>query len=91
VSSDLEQIHSYIAKDSPRNAANFISELLKAIDSLELFPHRYPVHAGRRQPSEAVRRMPVVPYLIYYRVNDNARAVDVVTIRHGKRRQPRRF
>lgn len=50
VSSDLEQIHSYIAKDSPQNAANFISELLKAIDSLELFPHRIPFMRGGASP-----------------------------------------
>jgi plasmid stabilization system protein ParE len=86
----LEGIHQHIEKDSPENAAS-VAAIIDAIDSLELLPHRYPVYQGRRQPSEVVRRMPVPPFLIYYRANDLNRAVHVVAILHGKRRQPRRF
>src|SRR2546423_13156281 len=90
-SSDLEEIHQYITQDSEQNAAAFIAKLIAAIDGLEQFPHRYRIYTGQKKPSEAVRRMPVWPYLIYYRVQESQYAVDIITIRHGARRQPRRF
>ena len=89
--SDLEGIHGYVEQDSPQNASAVIRRRMAAVDSLEQLPHRNEVYRGRRQPSEAVRRMPVPPFLIYYRVDDSERVVDVITIRHGSRRQPRRF
>jgi toxin ParE1/3/4 len=87
-SSDLHEIHSHIEKDSPRNASSVIAELIDAIDSLEQLPLRYPVYSGHVQPSEAVRRMPVPPFLIYYRVHESRGAVELITVRHGARRQP---
>ena len=89
--SDLALIHQYIEKDSPQNAASVVAELVQALDSLQALPHRYPVYQGRRLASQQVRRMPVPPYLIYYRVDDRTLAVGIITIRHGKRRQPGRF
>jgi toxin ParE1/3/4 len=89
--SDLAAIHQYIERDSPRNAASVAGALIEAIDQLELLPHRYRVYQGHRRPSRAVRRMPVSPFLVYYRVDDGTRSVGIITIRHGKRRQPRRF
>ena len=89
--SDLESIYLYIAKESPKNASVVIAQLIDAVDSLELLPHRNVIYSGEPRPSEAVRRMPVPPFLIYYRVNDANLAVDVITIRHGKRQQPRRL
>jgi len=57
--------------------------------SLESLPHRYPIYQGRHRPSEVVRRMPFWPYLIYYIVDDRNLRVEIITVRHGKRRQPR--
>jgi len=90
-SADLDEIHRTIARDSEPNANEFIAKLIKAIDRLDQFPQRYPVYSGKRKPSQAVRRMPVSPYLIYYCVQDRNQAVEIITIRHGARRQPRRF
>ena len=88
---DLDGIHQYIEQNSPQNAADVAAAIIDAVDGLESLPHRYPVYQGGRQPSQAVRRMPVPPFLVYYSVNDDNRAVHVVTIRDGRRRQPRRF
>jgi plasmid stabilization system protein ParE len=88
---DLDGIHQYIAKDSPQNAAGVATAIIDAIDGLESLPHRYPVYRGRRQPSETVRRMPVPPFLIYYRVDDINLVVHLVSILHGSRKQPKRF
>lgn len=87
----IEQIHGYIAQYSPQNAPATVANLLDAIDGLQLFPHRYPVYNGKRQPSQSVRRMPVPPFLVYYRVNDSAKSVEIVAVLHGAQRQPRRF
>jgi plasmid stabilization system protein ParE len=88
---DLASIHQYIEQDSPQNATSVAAELVDAIDGLELLPHRYAVYQGRGSPGREVRRMPVPPFLIYYRVDDAKGSVGVITIRHGKQRQPRRF
>ena len=90
-SADLHGVHKYIETESPQNAAGVLDALIRAINSLEQLPHRHRVYQGRREPSAAVRRMPVPPYLVYYRVDDKNRPVEVVTVRHGRRRQPRRF
>jgi plasmid stabilization system protein ParE len=91
-SADLTGVYQYIAKDSPRNAAAVIAELIDAVDSLQILPQRHAIYRGRGRPAvEVVRRMPVPPHLIYYRVNEADALVEIITIRHGKRRQPRGF
>jgi toxin ParE1/3/4 len=83
---DLAEIHAYIEQDSPQNAANMIGRLLAAIDGLELLPHRFKVVRNTRLVGERVRSMPVRPYLVRYHVDDSARVVTVLAVRHGARR-----
>lgn len=90
-SNDLAAICTYIEKDSPQNAASVAQELLNAIDSLDILPHHYKVHEHRKDPSKTVRSMPVPPFIVYYRVVDRLRVIEVVAIVHGSRRQPHRF
>ena len=66
-------------------------QLVAAINSLEQLPYRYKVHRSYKDPKRVVRSMPVPPFVLYYRVNDAHRPVEVLTIRHGRQRQPRRF
>jgi plasmid stabilization system protein ParE len=35
--------------------------------------------------------MSVPPFIVYYRTDDKRRSVRILTIRHGARRQPKRF
>ena len=88
---DLQALFAYIQQHSPQNAADVARLIVQAIDSLEQFPHRYEVHASSRDPSRVVRSMPVPPYIVYYRIDEQRRSVRVLTIRHGAWRQPRRF
>jgi plasmid stabilization system protein ParE len=90
-SADLEDIFLYIEKESPQNAAAVAARLISAVDSLEILPHRNVIYTGKHSLSEPVRRMPVPPFIVYYRVDDAALTVDVVTIRHGMRREPPRI
>ena len=82
----LEEIFDYIRRDSPQNAARMIQRLLDAIDSLDLFPHRYKVLEDIETFGEEVRSMPVPPYLVRYHIDDARLAVTVVSVRHGARR-----
>ena len=90
-SQDMIGICTYIERDSPQNAAGVARELIDAIDSLELLPHRYRVRIRRRKPAGAVRCMPVSSFMIYYQVVDAERVVMILTVRHGAQRQPRRL
>ena len=88
---DLDDILDYIKRDSPANAIKVVDRLWESMRSLEQMPFRYPVVQGARVRSRAVRRMPVSPFLIYYRVVEEMRVVRVLTVRHGHRSQPKRF
>lgn len=88
---DLERILDHIGKHSPANAARTIDRLWREMHSLDQLPHRYRVVHGKRQPKGPVRRMPVPPFLVYYRIDDSSHVVRVLTVCHGSQRQPRRF
>ena len=74
-SADLEAIHAYIERHSPQNAALVVGRILKNIESLELLPRRYKVHRRSSSLGFAVHAMPVPPYVVYYCVVDQPRAV----------------
>src|SRR5271170_6512970 len=85
-SGELEAIFDYIARDSPQNAARFISRILDAIDSLDRMPHRYRLARSPDPALDQVRSMPLRPYLIRYIVDDSNHSLLIVSIRHGARR-----
>jgi plasmid stabilization system protein ParE len=88
---DLDGILEHIKADSPTNAARMLDRLWQSMQSLRDLPHRYRVVAYLRNPERSVRRMPVPPYLVYYRIVENLSVVRILTVRHGHQRQPRRF
>ena len=88
---DLEGIFRYIAFQSPQNASGMIQRIADAIDSLEMFPHRYPTIEPHPRSRPQTRMMPVGSYLVYYRVLENQQAVRVITVRHGARQRPSRL
>ena len=88
---DIHEICSYIERDSPQNSAAVAQALFDSIDSLELLPHRFRVHEHRTDPAKTVHAMPVSPFIVYYRVLERNDVVEVITVRHGARRQPRRI
>jgi plasmid stabilization system protein ParE len=81
----LQDIFEYIEKDSPQNAARMIRRLLDACDALDVLPHRYKVVKNTGVVGEEVRSMPVRPYLVRYHVDDAARVVTILSVRHGAR------
>jgi toxin ParE1/3/4 len=78
---DLEQIATCIAEQSPKAALTLIRELRQRCESLAEAPRAYPLvpryeHAG-------IRRRPFGRFLIFYRVGKNS--IEVIHVLHGAR------
>lgn len=88
---DLDKITDYIEQTSPQNAAKVLDLLSTATGTLDRFPQRYKTHEHRLVPEKTVHSMPVPPFIAYYRIDEINHVVRILTVRHGARRQPRRF
>ena len=78
---DIEAIAEYIARDSADHAALFVSRLLDAADSLDMFPY-----SGRVIPEigdESTREIIYGSYRIMYRIQDDQ--VWITGVVHGAR------
>ena len=67
---DLEQIYSYIAADSIKNAMNFVLELEKKIYSLDTFPERQPLIAENEFFATDYRHLIYKKYRVIYRISE---------------------
>ena len=76
----------HIAKDSPQNAARWFAELNRAIDSLDVFPHR----CGRAREADFVnedlRQYIYGFYRIVFSIDEASKIVRVLYIRHSAQR-----
>lgn len=88
---ELEDIFKYLSDNSPQNARNVTDTILKRVRDLTVLPSRHKVVGRSRKTDSPVHRMVVHPYLVYYRVEEDPAVVSILTVRHGARRQPRRF
>jgi plasmid stabilization system protein ParE len=80
---DVEEIRDYLHSRNPQ-AAKKAAELIEAaIDRIMLFPE-----AGQDQTDVGVKRIVErrFGYLIYYRYSESKTLVEVITIRHAKRK-----
>jgi plasmid stabilization system protein ParE len=89
--SNLTSIAQYIRQHSPQNAAAVAEALLNAIDSLASMPDRFKRVGTSRKRGTPVHGMVVRPFIVYHRVEADPPTVYVLNVRHGSRRQPRRF
>jgi plasmid stabilization system protein ParE len=80
---DIEGIHSYLTLNRSQYVTGTVRAIYKAVLSLKSFPFR-----GRPSTQPGIRVMPLakLPYLVYYRVNEET--VEVLHIRHGARELP---
>lgn len=81
---ELREIESYIGKDNPKAAVEFVGRLTERYQALTDFPgmgrKRDDVRAGYRSVSEG-------DYLIFYRVSGDV--VEVMHVLHGRRNLPK--
>lgn len=88
---DLEQIHEFIAADSPKNASQMIRKILDALELLRSFPRQLVVEHASGGLKHPVRSLVVRPYVIYFRVLEAEKVVRVLHVLHGARKRPRRI
>ena len=81
---DLAEIIGHIAEDDADAASRFGGSLLDHVDLLARFPRMGSVI--RRRPH--VRKLVHSPFLIYYRLDEVNRMIEVVHLRHGARKPP---
>jgi toxin ParE1/3/4 len=89
--SELQDIFEFVAEQSPQNAASIVERILSEIDSLETMPGRYKIERHDRKLGYGIHSMPVPPFVVFYRIEDDRQAVRVLCVQHGARRRPRNF
>jgi len=81
---DLEEIVGFIAHDDPQTAQEVGDRLLNKALSLHLFPERH----ARCPNRDDVRKMPVAPFVIYYRISKRKERVTILHFWHSARQNP---
>jgi plasmid stabilization system protein ParE len=76
---DLEQIVRYVASHDPQAAESLGNRLLDHAENLRDLPQRG--SSVRSRPG--VRKLLLWPYLIFYRVNEQSRTVEILRFWHG--------
>ena len=89
---DLETIYRRVIQESPLQGSDWYNGLQRSIYSLQDLPERCPVASKLSTQTDLVRRLlygtyPHV-YKVYYHVIGNT--VEIMHIRHGARREPKR-
>jgi plasmid stabilization system protein ParE len=88
---DVFAIHDYIAKHSRQNAWRMVERILDTMQSLASAPQRKIRAHGHATLRSPVRSVPVGEYLVFFRVIEDTRTVQVMAVRHGGRLIPRRL
>jgi toxin ParE1/3/4 len=83
---DLHNICSYIANENPDAAQRVGEDILNHVEVLEAFPFIGPTYP--RASSGQVREIVCGKYRIFYRVNEERKLVEILTIWHGARGTP---
>ena len=81
---DLDEIFGHIAEEDAEAASRFGTSLLDHVDLLGRFP-RLGAVIGKRS---GVRKLLHSPLLVYYRIDEDKRLIEVLHVRHGARKQP---
>lgn len=86
---DLKSIVNYIAADSPKNARNFETGVIKKIENLSDMPLMGYRTKIKKYRAIGFRNLVIGKYLTYYRVDELKKEVEVIRIVHGSRKQER--
>lgn len=81
---DLDAIAAWISKGSPRAAVRMLDRLTVAFEQIAEWPLASPQIRSRRR---GVRARVETPYIIYFRVSEDAVTIDRVL--HQRQRRPR--
>jgi toxin ParE1/3/4 len=83
---DIDRIHEYISRRSPRGAANVVARIRDTGALLAMWPG-----AGQKTNMESIMKQSIgrYPYLIFYSVDAVTDEVVIMHVRHGARRPPK--
>jgi plasmid stabilization system protein ParE len=82
---DLAEIIGRIAEGDAQNASRFGSSLVAHVELLVRFPRM----GGLIRKRPFVRKLLHSPFLVYYRVREAGREIEILHIRHGARKPPK--
>ena len=85
-SSDLESIVAHLAEKSPDAAEKTANSIVNHVEVLRTFPQIGPRYA--KDPSRRVREVLCGKYRIFYRLNEQLKVVEILTVWHGARQEP---
>lgn len=82
---DIDKIHDYISRRSPRGATNVIARIRDTAALLALWPG-----AGQRTNFGSILKQSIgrYPYVIFYALDIDNDEVVIMHVRHAARRQP---
>ena len=85
----LDEIRRYLAVtlQAPQAAIHTLSLLRREIKALDTMPFRFPLTLEEPWRSEGVHKMPVRNFLVYYWVDEERKAVQVIHVIYAKRDQ----
>jgi plasmid stabilization system protein ParE len=83
---NLEAIVRHVAEDNPGAAEKLRLELLKTVEILAQFPFIGPAY--QRDRSGRTREILCRRYRIFYRVQESANRVEILSVWHGSRQEP---
>ena len=82
-----KEIRAYLAQYYQNTAKKFFSLLKKRIEQLQEFPYSCPVYEDRPQ----YRKLVVQSYLVFYKVNEDSKTVEIQRIFPGSWEVERQF
>jgi toxin ParE1/3/4 len=85
-SADLESIVNHLTRISPDVAEKTANAILNHVEVLRTFPRIGPRYA--KDPHRQVREVLCGKYRIFYRLNEQNKSVEILTVWHGARDEP---
>ncbi|KPA09229.1 Plasmid stabilization system [Candidatus Magnetomorum sp. HK-1] len=82
---DLDSIFSFIAENNPMNALNYINRMQSAIENLAITPY-IGVSCRAKGIKRDCRILIFTNYLIFYKVNEEKKQINILRILHGSRK-----
>ena len=90
---DMSEISEYISKElkNPQAAVKLTEKFIESTEALRKFPYANQVYQPIRPLKYEYRRAVIVNYLLFYRVNEEAKEVIVARVIYGKRHLERQI
>jgi addiction module RelE/StbE family toxin len=83
---ELQKIVAYISRDDPAAAGRVGNEIIDHVETLRTFPLIGPTYP--RGSRGGIREIVCGNYRIFYRVSEQRKLVEILTIWHGARGTP---